>query len=134
MFPSAPPRATYTKNPGLDTQLTVRGKHASSYEYNFAAALDSFGMGYLFQVDYMGGRKLLGGLVLDFLVFTRPLPTPVWINGEYWHQGGRTNVDFLQQTALLQLFGGRIAPAKIYWGKDVGTYDDARRTVRRDIL
>ena len=133
MFPQAPVRAKYTANPGIDTAPTVRGKHASSYEVNFAAALDFFGLGYLFQVDYMGGRKLLGGLVLDFLVFTTPLNTPVWINGEYWHRGN-TDKDFLQQTALLQLFGGRIAPAKIYWGKDVGTFDDARRTVRKDIL
>jgi hypothetical protein len=119
-----------TQRPAQSEKYTVRGKSASSYEYNFALALDKYNMDYLFQVDYWGGRSMRGGLVLDFLVFTQPLYTPVWINGEYWHSGNQRQEDFLQQ-ALLEMFE-QLAQVKIYWGQDVETFEQAQATVRRD--
>jgi hypothetical protein len=110
----------------------VRGKRATSYEYNFASALDRYELGYLFQVSYWGGRSMRGGLVLDFLVFTQPLYTPVWVNGDYWHRGGRAQEDFLQQALLDAFSQGQLAPAKTYWGKDCDSYEAAVATVRKD--
>jgi hypothetical protein len=113
-------------------QFAVRGKSASSYEYFFSLALDKFELTYLFQVSYWGGRTMRGGIVLDFLVFTQPLATPVWINGEYWHRAGRAQEDFLQQILLDVFSQGQLAPAKTYWGKDVEDFEAAVSTVRKD--
>lgn len=40
---------------------------------------------------------VIGGLVVDFLVFRVPQFTTVWVKGEYWLAGRQTEVDFLQQ-------------------------------------
>jgi hypothetical protein len=109
----------------------VQGSNASSYEYFFALALERFNLGYMFQVDYFGGRRLRGGLVLDFLVFTVPFPTPVYINGEYWHGAERRDIDLIQQLMLRSM--GGFNPGKEYWGQDVGTPELALMTVRRDL-
>ncbi len=42
-------------------RYTIRGKEASDIEFNFGVALEYFGLDYLFQVDYWGGRRLRGG-------------------------------------------------------------------------
>lgn len=111
---------------------TVRGNKATSYEYNFAFALEHYELEYLFQVDYWGGRKLRGGIVLDFLVFSIPLPTPVFINGEYWHSGKRRGIDEIQMIYLQDIYHGQVREPKEYWGQDVSTIDLAKGTVRRD--
>ena len=137
MLPKLPraPVITRAKRALPDTQAyTVRGKKASSYEYNFANALDYWRLDFLFQIDYWGGRSTLGGMVLDFLVYTVPLPTPVWVNGEYWHRLGRKQLDFLQQSLITVLFQGRVNPPLVLWGKDVGTFEDAKSTVRRKLM
>lgn len=110
----------------------VQGSRASSYEYFFALALEKYGLGYMFQVDYFGGRRLRGGIVLDFLVFTVPFPTPVYINGEYWHGTERRDIDFIQQLMIRSM--GGFNEGKEYWGQDVGTQELAEQTVRKDLV
>ena len=119
----APPKLGY---------MTVRGKHASSYEYNVGAALDYYSLDFLFQVDYWGGRRFRGGIVVDFLVFTTPLPTPIWVNGEYWHAGNRAELDRLQM-AMLEVMG-HVAKPLAWYGEDCDTYDKAKHTVRKELV
>lgn len=120
------------KEPKDTGVYTVRGKSATSYEYNFALALEKFKLEYLFQVSYWGGRTMRGGMVLDFLVFTDPLRTPVWINGDYWHSGEQKQLDFLQMALLDAFSQGTLAPGMMFWGKDVATEEDAVATVRKN--
>lgn len=108
----------------------VKGIKASSYEYNFAMALERYGIEYLFQVWYWGGRTVRGGQVLDFLVF-RPFEIPVQIYGEYWHKGQLAAEDKYKIAMLEQFFQHEVL---IFWGPDVGTYEDALKTVRNKIL
>jgi hypothetical protein len=115
-------------------RYSVRGKRATSYEANVALALDKFGIEYLFQVDYWGGRSLAGGMVLDFLVFTDPLPTPLYIQGGYWHQGQRKTIDSFQAAELGHLFHGQLRPALFWYDQDTETPEAAERAVKRDIL
>jgi len=110
----------------------VQDRKASLYEYNFAWALDKRGLDYAFQFDILGGRLLKGGMVIDFLVFTVPLSTPVWIHGEYWHMGKQAMIDKYQKAILDYVMAGEVRPAKIYWGVDVATKDLALAKVRRD--
>lgn len=123
-YPKAPPPKA--------ERMQIRGKNASSYEVNFAMALEDAGLEYLFQVEYWGGRSLPGGMVLDFLVFSEPMRTPVYINEDYWHSGQRAEIDKLQQ-ATLELFGaGRTAPVLALFRQDVENYAVARKTVREE--
>jgi hypothetical protein len=112
----------------------VHGKRASSYEYYVSVALDKFGLDYLFQVDYWGGRRLAGGMVLDFLVFTEPVPTPIFVQGAYFHQGERRSVDSFQAAQLQHLFHGQVRPALFWYNPDVSSIEAAERAVKRDIL
>lgn len=108
----------------------LKGVKASSYEYNFGMALEKFNIEYLFQVWYWGGRTVRGGQVLDFLIFT-PFQRPVQVFGEYWHQGQMGSEDKYKLAVLEQFFQQEVL---ILWGPDVGTYDDAVKTVRNKIL
>ncbi len=112
--------------------LTVHGTHASSNEYYTAQALDRVELPYVFQVSYLGGRRLSGGMVLDFLVLTDPLPTPLWVNGDYWHKGPQVVIDFYQRALLDMLLGGQMAQAVVLWGGDTDTPEHALASVKRE--
>jgi hypothetical protein len=114
-------------------KYTVQGQRASSYEYFVALAFDELELAYIFQYDVLGGRRRLGGFIIDFLVLTRPLSTPVWVNGEYYHRGKQTLKDKYQQALLSSLMRGRINPPVIFWGDDVKTKEDALASVRREM-
>lgn len=114
-------------------QYTVNGKKASSYEYFVSLAFDKLELPYMFQFEVLGGRRRLGGFLIDFLVLTRPLSTPVWVHGEYWHRGRQTLVDLYQQQLLMSIMRGRINKPVIFFGKDVSTADDALVSVRREM-
>jgi hypothetical protein len=102
-------------------QYVVAGKNASSYEYNVAKALDRIPIEYDFQVDLFGGKQVRGGKVLDFLVDTKPLPTPLFVNGEYWHRDNQTELLYL--VAIRGIKGW--AEPVIFWKKDCDTEEIA---------
>ncbi len=112
-------------------RLTVHGGHASSYEVNVARALDTLGYQYIFQYDILGGRRLRGGSVIDFLVFTVPLPTPIFVNGDYWHTD-RTQ-EFYQKALVEDALRGQANPVIVLWGRDCSTYAAALSALRREL-
>ena len=111
----------------------VAGKSATSYEYNIAYGLYVSRLEFLFQVSYWGGRNFRGGLVLDFLVYTAPLPTPVWVNGGYWHGQKREKQDAMQQQRLWIELAGIVNRPVIFWDDDCNTLDAAVSAVRREL-
>ena len=119
--------------PAAPASYQVRGQRATSYEYNYALALEYFELEYLFQVDYWGGRAMTGGIVLDFLVFTPGAYTPVWIQGEYWHRPMQADRDRMA-AALLAIAAPNWRPSVFVWGVDVMTLDQAKARVRKDFL
>ena len=60
----------------------IQGHKASSNEAHLAQAFDTVKLEYRFQEAFFGGKRLRGGVVVDFIVYTKPLPTPVWVHGE----------------------------------------------------
>ena len=124
--PEGFPMATAPKT----QRYQVRGKNASSYEYWVSLALEEIRLEYLFQVSYWGGRRMIGGIILDFLVFTKPLPTPLWVNGEYWHKGKQASREYYQQVALAQF--GNMAPAIVLFGEECSTYEAALQSIRKE--
>jgi len=115
-------------------QFTVHGQKASSYEWNVAWALEQAGLEYIFQVDYLGGRRLMGGLVVDFLVKTAPLSTPLWVNGDYWHTGKQATEDEMKKAMLYSMTSHECNKAVTFWGKDCSTKEAALSSVKRELL
>ena len=57
----------------------------SKEEYWVALALYRLKIDFVFQYKLFGGRKYKGGQVIDFWVKTVPLPTPIFVQGWYFH-------------------------------------------------
>lgn len=57
----------------------------SKEEYWVALALYRLHLDFEYQHQLFGGRKYKGGQVIDFWVFTVPLPTPIFVQGWYFH-------------------------------------------------
>jgi hypothetical protein len=111
-----------------------RVSRASSNEYNVAQALENLGYDFQFQLSIAGGRSLAFGIVLDFLVETAPLPTPLWVHGEYWHQGDRRKRDLEQMEVVKQYMeGGILEPVEI-WGMESETVAMATTALRRKLI
>lgn len=123
-----PPR----KNAKQD--LVLQGHKASLNEYNVALALDELKIKYQFQEAFRGGHRLIGGIVVDFIVETKPLSTPVWVHGEYWHQHERALKDRYQFALLFYLMRGELAKPVILWGGETETVEDAKAAIRRKML
>lgn len=66
----------------------VQGLPASEPEYFFSTALDELQKEgainfYMFQYEFIESSGVPGEVTVDFLVFTRPQPTPVEIDGPF---------------------------------------------------
>jgi len=118
---------------GKSGSYEIGDSPATSYEYNVAIALIKLGIEFIFQYQFFGGRALRGGMVVDFLAFTSPLPTPIWVHGEYWHRGRQETIDKYQMAVLAQQQRGRLAAAVILWGTEVKTPEGALSAVRREL-
>ena len=125
-------RSAYPRLDAPDYQ--VQGKSATSYEYNVAKALETVDLPYMFQYQLFGGRARRGGIVLDFLVFTRPLSTPVFVNGGYWHSGQKRSEDELEQNLVFYYAKGEFQKPVIFWDEDCKTEEAALNAVRRELL
>lgn len=102
---------------------------ASSYEYNVALALWKFQLTFYFQFPLAGGRRVAGGMVLDFYVETRPLPTPILVNGDFWHRNPAKEALY---TAMVEnYFQGKARPVVTFWGEDASTPEAAVRSMRK---
>jgi len=65
--------------PGYDQSLTEEERWAvAAFKFGWAGR-------FLYQVPVGGGSSRRGGVELDFLFFTIPSYTPIFIDGFYWH-------------------------------------------------
>lgn len=114
-------------------ELVVKGVKVDSInEYNCALALDSLKLEYAYQY-FIGGAGLRGSQIIDFLVYSNPKPTPLFVHGEYWH--GTTN---LQETALKEAdlnarMRGTWADAVIIWEHECETKESAAKAVKEKL-
>jgi hypothetical protein len=104
----------------------------SRYENNFAAALEKYGWQYQYQVSLFGGRDVVGGTVVDFIVYTTPLPTPVYVQAEYWHSGSRAEREKVMDALIAARLRKYYQMPRRFGSIDVGTPEDAERTVLRE--
>ena len=107
---------------------------ASLNEWNLSMAFDTVKLKYKFQEAFFGGHRLRGGVVVDFILYTRPLPTPIWVHGEYWHRSARQLIDEYQYALIFYMMRGQLAKPEIVWGRECETEELALATVRRRFL
>lgn len=115
------------------TDSKNRTTRASSNEYYVAQALETIGFDFQFQLSIAGGKQLSFGIVLDFLVDTVPLPTPLWVHGEYWHQGDKRKKDLRQQDIVREYMKGSILNPVEIWGDESDSPQRALAAVRRKL-
>lgn len=91
-------RARKLRDEAEQPPFYVRGmKAASKEEYWVSLALEKIealtGWGWDYQVSVYGGRRLAGGKVVDFLIYTPGRYTALSPMGRYWHTGAREDCD-----------------------------------------
>ncbi len=125
------PSLRYAVMPSSAGTHEVQGQRASKNEYNVAVALEKVTLDFIFQYEVYYGRRMGRGFIIDFLIFTQPLPTPLWVNGEYWHRGEQREIDFYQETLFNAISRGTFMPAVTLWGMETDTPELALQAVRR---
>ena len=107
----------------------------SKEEFWVALALYKLKIDFVFQYQLFGGRKYKGGQVIDFWVYTMPLPTPIFVQGWYFHY---STAEKTSQTKLnlmyleSRLAGKAMKPVEII-DTEIPTPDDAYIVVKRKL-
>lgn len=105
---------------------TVQGKTPNSTEeWRVALALNRLKMKFIYQYAINGGHRLRGGQVVDFMVLTAPVPTPVYVNGEYWHRTVKQMEDEIKQLNVVYEMHGQCFQPLILWAHDLISVDRA---------
>lgn len=107
----------------------VHGKETDSInEFNVAMALDHYGVDYEFQY-FFGLSSIKGSQILDFLVKTAPKPTPLNVQGTYWHEGPYAKEEVLKENAVNIRMRGLWADIVLILEPECETIDDAIKVV-----
>ena len=115
-------------------ELTVRGIVVDSInEKNVALALDKLGFDYAYQYFYRGGSGVRGGQIIDFLVYTVPKFSPLFVHGEYWHTAKYAQETALKEADLNARMRGTWAEAVIIYEYECETEEDAMKAVREKL-
>ena len=104
----------------------------SENEWNVGLALQRLGYEFDYQ-HYLGGRGVRGSVIVDFLVYTNPLPVPLFVHGEYWHTGTKAMEDQLQMQYIESRMRGTWDTPVIIWGNQCETEEDALAIVREKL-
>ena len=76
-------------------------------------------------------RPDIFGQVIDFFAYTVPLPTPIYVQGEYWHRN-RGKDEYKLARAKMYFKGNAADPVEL-WGMDLQTPEMAYQTVKREL-
>ena len=114
-----------------DAGYTIAGSKASDIEWRVAVALEKLHLHYIFHYIPGAGTVQRGDIILDFLVLTDPLSTPLDLRGDYWHQPQqRLEDDLFLELALSR---GRYAKPVIIYGAELQSVEQAYATVKREL-
>lgn len=114
-------------------ELTVKGVVVDSVnEANVAKALDRLNIDYAYQY-YFGELGIRGSQIIDFLLYTVPKPTPLFVHGEYWHAGVKAIEEVLKQSSINMKMRGTWADVVIIWEHECETEDQAFNSLREKL-
>lgn len=134
--PILPPKIVRPKHDPFPEIKPIQGiMPDSKEEYWVALALYRLHMDFIFQYQLFGGRKYKGGQVIDFWVKTNPLPTPIFVQGWYFHYAtaekaaqSKINLMFLEA----RLRGKALKPVEVF-DIEMPTPEDAYIVVKRKL-
>jgi len=106
----------------------------SVQEWRVALALIKLGIEFEFQKPIGGGRRVRGGQVIDFWIYTAPYPTPCFVQGEYWHNRKTEAEDTLKQERVQRRYKGQVMPNLILEEKDLSSANAAYTLLRRKLI
>jgi hypothetical protein len=113
----------------------IQGQSAGSLpEWRASLALDRLGIKYLYQYDILGGRSTRGGQVIDFFLFTSPKPTPLQIQGDYWHGGSRDYQTRLNIERIKRAMANQINEVVEVWEHELNTLEAAYNILKERLL
>ena len=92
--------------------------------------MEYWGMKYIYQYEFNGGRDVRGGQLIDFIAKTAPLWTPIYVNGEYWHGPHRKYEDTIKQREFARATRGSFLPPKILWDYELTSIEQARTIIK----
>ena len=117
-----------------DQVTTIQGQYVSSVNEAYVAeALDVLGFTYQYQYQ-VGLTGVRGSQSIDFLVYTVPKPTPLFVHGRYWHTGKMALEDELKMAELTSKMRGHWAEPVIIWEEECESVEDAMNAVRKALL
>ena len=112
---------------------SIQGVQVGSInEWNVAQALTRLKIEYEYQVPIFGGRLVPGGQVIDFLILQPPKPTPLYVQGEYWHRQAKAITDLIKQSDVTRIRGW--AAPLVIWEHECETVDQAYSWLRKNLL
>lgn len=118
----------------MSDQILIQGIAAgSTNEVNVAYALSKLELQFDYQYVY-GIYGVRGSQIIDFLVYTVPKPTPLFVHGRYWHTGKRATEDKLKMAELESQTHRFWDTPVIIWEEDCETVDDAIEAVRKELM
>jgi hypothetical protein len=113
---------------------TIQGIQAgSTEEWRVAQALGKFDIRFIYQYEIYDA-SVRGGIVLDFLVLTVPISTPLEVYGEYWHRGDLSSKDRMRGVIIDDYFRGQALPLLVFYGADLQDQEMADAKVRSEIF
>ena len=123
------------KSPFPEVQRVQGIMPDSKEEYWVALALYKLKIDFVFQYQLFGGRKYKGGQVVDFWIYTVPLPTPLLVQGWYFHYAtaektSQTKLNLMYLESALN--GKAMKPVEII-DTEIPTPDDAYIVVKRKL-
>jgi hypothetical protein len=108
--------------PALTVGMINGVKAGSAEEWRISLSLTKMKKDFVYQYPILGGR-IAGGQILDFLVYTPPLPTPVMVQGTYWHGGTKSAQTEYNMAAVDNFFAGQARPAVAVWDYQLANQD-----------
>ena len=114
-------------------ELVVHGIKVDSLpELYIALGLDKMNLEYAYQ-KFMGNAGVRGTQIIDFLVYTDPKPTPLQIQGEYWHGGARAADEALKEADINARMRGTWANVIMIYENECSTEEDAFNTLQEKL-
>ena len=108
----------------------IQGKRPGSREeWRVYLSLLKYKVQFEFQVSVYGGRAVVGGYIIDFVVYN-PFPCALEVNGEYWHSADMRPSEQLKLNALTAIFNRE---PYVVWGKDLQTQEDCDRAIQEEL-
>jgi hypothetical protein len=115
--------------PGL-----IQGQQAGSVqEWRTALALNRMKLDYDYQYSIEGGRTA-GGQVIDFLVDTVPMRTPLLVQGDYYHSNSMDPARLYKIAEIERVFRGQINKPVEVWEHELTSMEQAYQTVKERLL